>query len=81
MTTEITLRLDAEALATLDALVARTTAKTRGEVLRDALGLYVSLADMLTARDGNALAMVNRKENEIQDLTVPSLRAKLRLVP
>ena len=74
--TKIQLNLDAEARKILLDLVARTSAESMAEVLRDALGVYNSLHDMLAKDEGNRLALVNREAGTMQELNIPTLTGR-----
>lgn len=72
----IQLVLDAEAQKVLEKLQAATGANSMAEVLRDALGVYDSLHEMLAEDEQNTLAIVDRKRSRMQELHVPSLARK-----
>jgi hypothetical protein len=74
---KIELVLDDEAMSALAVLQNETTADNLAEVLRDALGVYRSLRDLL-GRDGDKrLAIVDSTFGELRELTIPSFQ-KLR---
>ncbi len=68
----IQLVLDANAQETLEALQRRTGATSMTEVLRDALGVYNSLAGIVLDH-GGVLCSLDRARQEFQELTIPSL--------
>lgn len=79
---KIQLVLDEEAQATLQALQDSTGAGSMAEVLRDALGVYNSLRDMLTDGGGQKrLALIDRSAGELQELIIPSLLRGTAIVP
>lgn len=69
---KIQLILDEQAQETLAKLVESTGAESMAHVLRDALGVYSSLHEMLTP--SLELALINRSEGVFQELAIPSLR-------
>jgi hypothetical protein len=72
---KIQLVLDDEAVKTLEDLQAVTGAGSMTEVLRDALGVYSSLRELLTRGDGHhQLAIVDKAAGEFQELTIPSFQ-------
>ncbi len=74
----VSLVLDSKAQAVIAALKLATRAESAAHVLRDALGVYNALFEMLTR--GETLAVVNRAANEMRELTFPSLQRKARAV-
>lgn len=68
----IQILLDEDAQTTLTVLQEATGARSMAEVLRDALGVYNSLHEMLS-EPGKCLALVNREAGEMQELFIPSL--------
>jgi hypothetical protein len=78
---KIQLVLDEEAQTTLEALRHATGAASMAEVLRDALGVYNSLRDMLAAEGQNRrLALIDRSAGEMQELIIPSLMKNTAIV-
>jgi len=71
---KIQLVLDDEAVKTLSELQAVTGASTMTEVLRDALGVYSSLRELLSRSSGTQLAIVDKSIGEFQELTIPSFQ-------
>lgn len=70
---KIQLVLDEQAQETLAALVESTGAESMAHVLRDALGVYSTLHEMLTAKTGLVLSIVDHTDNTIQALNIPSM--------
>ncbi len=68
---KVQLVLDEQAQETLAKLVESTGAESMAHGIRDALGVYAGIHDMLTP--GISLALVDRNKNELQELNVPSL--------
>jgi hypothetical protein len=74
---KIQLVLDEQAQATLENLVTATRSESMAHVLRDALGVYSSLFDLLQSSGPTAqLAIVDRARQELQELNIPSLQGK-----
>jgi hypothetical protein len=74
---KIQLVLDEEQQTTLDALRDATHAESMAHVLRDALGVYSALHELLRERGPEAqLAVIDRAKQEFQELNVPSLQGK-----
>lgn len=74
---KIQLVLDEQAQATLEGLVEATNAESMAHVLRDALGVYNSLYELLRESGPSAqLAIVDRVRQELQELNIPSLQGK-----
>lgn len=71
---KIQLVLDDDAVKTLSELQAMTGAGTMTEVLRDALGVYSSLRELLSRSQGGQLAIVDKVAGEFQELTIPSFQ-------
>jgi hypothetical protein len=67
----VQLRLDAEAMETLERLGAATGAERAVDVLRDALGVYNALHALL--QPGWTLALVSDDRSAMQELNVPTL--------
>lgn len=65
----------------LAALQEATGAGSMAEVLRDALGVYNSLRDMLASGGQKKLALVDRNAGELQELFIPSLMRGAAIVP
>jgi hypothetical protein len=74
-TKKIQLVLDEDAQAALEALVKATHAESMAHVLRDALGVYNSLYELLSANGTAQLALVDKTRHELQELQIPSLRS------
>lgn len=74
MSKKIQLALDEEAVSTLELLLQQTGAQSMAEVLRDALGVYSSLRDLLAGNAGCELALIDRRAGEFQALTIPSFQ-------
>lgn len=73
---KIQLVLDEQAQATLEDLVEATKAESMAHVLRDALGVYSTLHQMLTESPSSQLALIDRLKQELQELNIPSLQRK-----
>lgn len=73
---KIRLVLDDEAQATLEVLKTATHAESMAHVLRDALGVYSALHEMLRESPGTQLALVDHVRHELQELNIPSLQGK-----
>lgn len=74
---KIQLVLDEQALNTLESLRVATHAESMAHVLRDALGVYNSLYELLRENGSGAqLAIIDRARQEMQELSVPSLQGK-----
>jgi hypothetical protein len=71
---KVQLVLDDEAQDILEKLKESTRAESQAHVLRNALGVYAALYDLLKKGGPNThLALVDRSRNEMQRLSVPSL--------
>jgi len=69
----INLELDDQAQSTLERLQ-KATNESMAHVLRDALGVYSALRDLLSENGPEAkLAIINRARHELQELSIPSL--------
>lgn len=68
---KIQLILDEQAQETVEKLFAETGAESIAHVLRDALGVYATLHELLTP--GITLALIDRGKSEFQELNIPSL--------
>jgi hypothetical protein len=77
---KINIEFDDEALDTLERLREGTNAPSVAAVLRDALGVYSSLYDMLPPQSGKRLALIDRDTGQLQQLHVPSLSREPVLV-
>lgn len=71
MSKTIQLVLDDEALSTLTRLQEQTRASSLAEVLRDALGVYNALRDLLV--EDTVLLLNHRSTGEVQPVVIPSL--------
>jgi hypothetical protein len=71
---KVQLVLDDETQDVLEKLKESTSAESQAHVLRNALGVYAALYDLLKKGGPNThLALVDRSRNEMQRLSVPSL--------
>lgn len=74
--TTIKLVLDREAVKTLQALQEMTRRATMGEVLRDAVGVYWSLAEMKRDYSASVLALVTPDKKTLREIRIPTLESK-----
>ena len=71
---KVQLVLDVEAQDILEKLKESTGAESQAHVLRNALGVYSALYDLLKKGGPSThLALVDRSRNEMQQLSIPSL--------
>ena len=75
---KIQLVLDEEAQKVLLELQAASGAESMAAVLRDALGVYYSLREILNSEPDMTLALINRERSEMQELVIPTINAMLK---
>ncbi len=71
---ELRLSLDQTAQDVIERLRVETQAETRAAVLRDALGVYNALHEMLRDNPGQRLVLLNRASGSMRELAIPRLQ-------